>query len=99
MRNFKSRVAESFADYKSHYSDWRNADAMKKRKADEDIGGHKNHKFNKYENYFSGYETTMDMPKGKVAKAFTVPMIIALISGYLIHKNRKKPKDNECLDR
>ena len=26
----------------------------------------------------------MDMPKGKVAKAFAVPMIIALIPGYLI---------------
>lgn len=99
IKNFKSRVAESITDYKSHYSDWRSNDAVQRQKeaAEEEANKKfKNHTFNKYENYLSGYETTMEMPKKQVAKAFALPVFIAAVCGYFINRNGKKPKNNEC---
>ena len=31
------------------------------------LGGFKNHSFNRYEHYLSGYETQSEIPKGKLA--------------------------------
>ena len=99
LKKFESRVAESLSDYKTHYSDWRNADQGDKRKTSNDQPTFKNHKHNKYEHYLSGYESTMDMPRAKVVKAFAIPLIIALVCGFFLVKNKKKPKNNECAGR
>jgi len=88
-------MAESFSDYKSQMSDWRATDFIPKRDSSDQQkpGGFRNHTFNKYENYFSGYETTMDMPKAEVAKAFSVPILIASTCGLFIYQYGRKPKN------
>lgn len=99
LKKFESRVAESLSDYKTHYSDWRNTDQAHQRKTPGDQHTFKNHKQNKYEHYLSGYESTMDMPRAKVVKAFAVPLVIALVCGFFLLKNKRKPKNNECAGR
>lgn len=53
------------------------------------IEGFKNHTFNKYENYMSGYETGKELPKGKLAKALALPVLIALTCGLFIVNTTK----------
>ena len=54
-----------------------------------DGGCFKNHTFNKYENYMSGYETAKELPKGKLAKALALPVLIALTCGLFIVNTTK----------
>lgn len=56
--------------------------------------GYKNHTFNKYENYMSGYETAKDLPKGKLLKVLAVPIFIATSCSLFILKSTKRPKRN-----
>lgn len=56
----------------------------------------RNHTYNKYENYSSGYESVMEMPKKQVAQAFALPIFIVGACGYFISKYGRKPKRNEC---
>ena len=89
-------MAESISDYKSHYSDWRNNDAIERIKRQEEYEANKkfkNHRFNQYEHQYSdGSEVAMDVPMSQVAKAFALPFFIASICGYFINQNAKKPK-------
>ena len=41
----------------------------------------------RYQGYFSGYETTMDIPKAKVAQAVVIPLLVSLACGYFIASN------------
>ena len=71
---FGSRLSETknyLSDTKTYISDLRFSDGFGGRARPvsdlEDPNQHKNHSYNIYEHYKSGYETTMDMPKSKVA--------------------------------
>lgn len=44
----------------------------------------RNHSYNKYEHYHSGYETTMDMPKAQVARAFAIPFVVSILSALFL---------------
>ena len=59
------------------------------------LEGYKNHTFNKYENYMSGYETAKEIPKGKLAKALALPILIAITCGLFIVNTSKGQKKNE----
>jgi len=61
----------------------------------DDENVHQNHTYNIYEHYRSGYETTMDMPKTKVAQAFALPFIVSVICGFFIFSSTQ-PKNGEC---
>mmetsp|Transcript_4584 Transcript_4584/g.6958 ORF Transcript_4584/g.6958 Transcript_4584/m.6958 type:complete len:100 (+) Transcript_4584:1050-1349(+) len=38
----------------------------------------------------------MDMPKGKVAQAMILPLMIAITCGFYLFNNLGKPKKNQC---
>lgn len=87
LHRFENRVAESLTDYKTHYSDWRQSDFKDHR---QDFSGHHSSGF------LSGYETTVEMPKAEVAKAFSVPALVALLCGVFLSQYHRGPKKNEC---
>jgi len=88
LHRFENRVAESLTDYRTHYSDWRQSDFK-----------HHRQDFNeRYQSsgFRSGYETTVEMPKAEVAKAFSVPALVALLCGAFLSQYHRGPKKNEC---
>jgi len=47
--------------------------------------------------YFSGYDTSKELPKAKVVKAFALPTLVALLSTmFMIINNEKTGKKGEC---
>lgn len=68
IKKHNKTMSETISDIQKHYSDIRFSDGFNggrgKFSSLEDLS--KNHKHDMYENYRSGYETTIDMPKAQV---------------------------------
>jgi len=97
-----SETKNYLSDTKNYISDLRFSDGFGGRSRPvseiEDPTQHKNHSYNIYEHYVSGYETTMDMPRSKVAQAFAVPFFVSILCGFFIYTSTiSKNNSNECL--
>ena len=88
------------SDTKNYISDLRFSDGFGGRarpaSEQEDLSKHKNHSYNIYEHYKSGYETTMDMPKIKLAQAFAVPLFVSILCGFFIYSSTISKNKNDC---
>ena len=68
MRKFENKISYSLTDMNHYYSDMKFSDGYYSGRArlstveESNSLSHRNHTFNN-EHYYSGYETTMDMPK------------------------------------
>ena len=86
VKKFESRLAESLSDVQKHMNDIIFSDGYNSgRGKNDDIKhnlGQGNYRFQSH--LRSGYETTMEMPKAKLAQALAVPILVCMFSGLFI---------------
>ena len=90
-------MSETISDIQKHYSDIRFSDGFNggrgKFSSLEDLPY--NHKLDIYENYKSGYETTIDMPKAQVLQAMGIPILVSAMCGAFIISNFNNKQPNK----
>jgi len=79
-------MSETISDIQKYYSDIRFSDGFNggRGQLSNLEESSQNHKFDMYENYRSGYETTMDMPKAQVLQAMAIPVFVSAICGAFV---------------